>query len=162
MDLEDVSPYTLSDERREQLLASQRECTFIWTSRDGQGVGVTMSYLFRGGAFWLATTAPRKRTRAVRRDPRVSVVVSSTGTDLGPSKSLTYLGTCEVLEDRKTKDWFFRALVDRVFGDNEAPKAGFIATMDTPNRVILRVTPTRLVNSYDGDALRAALAASRT
>jgi len=161
MDLEDVSSFTLSDERREALLATQRECTFIWASRDGQPVGVTMSYLWQDGHFLLASTAPRKRTLAVRRDPRVSIVITSVGTDMGPSKSLTYLGTCEVLHDEPSKLSFYKALTDQLFGDNEVPKAGFIKTMNSPNRVILRVTPVRIVNSYDGDALRAALAASQ-
>jgi nitroimidazol reductase NimA-like FMN-containing flavoprotein (pyridoxamine 5'-phosphate oxidase superfamily) len=159
VDLEDVRQFTLADDRREELLRAQRECTFTWASRDGQPVGVTMSYLWHDGFIWLACTKRRKRTRAVQRDPRVSIVVSSAGTSLGPSKSLTYLGRCEVLEDPDSKRWFFTTLADTVFGDNEAPKAGFISSMDTPNRVVLKVTPGRLVNSYDGDGVRRAMAA---
>ena len=75
---------------------------------------------------------------------------------------MTYVGTCEVLDDEVSKLSFYKSLTDQMFGDNEAPKAGFIKTMNSPNRVILRVTPVRIVNSYDGDALRAALAASQT
>ena len=159
VDLEDVSAYTLSDARREELLATARECTFTWASSTGQPVGVSMSYLWHDGAFWLGCIANRKRVLAVRRDPRVSIVVSSVGTALGPSKSLTFLGRCEVLTDDESKQFFFHQLADAVFGDQEPPKAGMIATMDTPNRVILRVTPDRLVNSYDGDAVRAAMTA---
>src|SRR5258705_5984559 len=96
MDYEKVGDFVLSDERRELLLRTQRECTFGWASTTGQPVGVTMAFLWRAGAFWLATTAQRKRTRAIRRDDRVSIVVSSSGTELGAGKTVTYLGTCTV------------------------------------------------------------------
>lgn len=37
------------------------------------------------GRFWLTATSQRKRIAAVRRDDRVAVVVTSSGTDLGPN-----------------------------------------------------------------------------
>ena len=55
-----------------------------------------------------------------------------------------------MLDDADTKAWFFAAMVDVMLGDNEAAKPGAVASMDTPNRVILRVEADRLLNNYDG------------
>ena len=158
MDLEDVSQYTLSDEDREHLLSEQRECTFAWVSGEGRAAGVTMSYLWRDGAFWLASVRGRKRVTAVEHRGEAAIVVSSTGTALGPGRAVTYQGRCHVLDDAETKAWFFAAMVDVMLGDNAGAKAGAVASMDTPNRVILRVEADRLLNNYDGSKLRAAMA----
>ena len=67
------------------MLALQKECTFIWSNKKGWPVGVIMSYVFRDGKFWLTASSQRARMSAVQRDPRVCIVVTSTGTDMGPT-----------------------------------------------------------------------------
>lgn len=62
-------------ENREALLGEAAECTFVWSTADGWPVEVTMAYLWERGCFWFVTGADRPRVAAVRRDPRVSVVV---------------------------------------------------------------------------------------
>jgi nitroimidazol reductase NimA-like FMN-containing flavoprotein (pyridoxamine 5'-phosphate oxidase superfamily) len=84
MDLEDVSDFKLSEELALQLLNEQRECTFAWSTRSGTPAAATMSYVHRDGALWLATVEGRKRLRAIRERPSVSVVISSVGTSMGP------------------------------------------------------------------------------
>ena len=41
-----------------------------------------MNYVFRDGRFWLTASSQRARVPAVRRDPRVSIVVSSLGSGI--------------------------------------------------------------------------------
>ena len=53
---EDVSIFTLSGDREERLLDEQIECTFMWSTKDGDPVGVIMNYLWRDGKFWLTCT----------------------------------------------------------------------------------------------------------
>ena len=65
-------------------------------------MGVIHSFLWSKGRFWMTVGAHRHRVAAIRRDPRVSVVVTSTGTDLGPGKTLTAKGRCVIHEDRET------------------------------------------------------------
>ena len=96
---EDVTQYTLDDATEQALLEAQNELTFIWSNREGWPVGVIMSYVFREGRFWVTASSQRKRVSAVRRDPRVSVVVSSHGSRLGAGKALTYKGTATVHDD---------------------------------------------------------------
>ena len=88
---EDVTLYTLSPEREQELLDKQIECNFIWTNKDGHGLGVIMNYIARDGSIWLTATSQRPRIKALKRDPRASVVISSTGTDMGGGKQITYV-----------------------------------------------------------------------
>ena len=99
-DYEDVTMYTLDADVEERLLLAHNECTFIWSNREGWPVGVIMSYVWRRGAFWLTASGQRARVTAVRRDPRVCVVVTSTGSPLPRNKAVTWKGTCTVHDDR--------------------------------------------------------------
>ena len=146
-----VSIYNLSDERREELLRHHAECTFAWSTRDGWPVSVIMSYLWHDGRFWLTAGGHRHRIEAVRRDPRVCITVTSTGTRLGPGKSVSAKGRCVVHEDRETKDWFYPAFSAHLHKD---PKMAqwFQSFLDSPLRVVLEVTPEKWI-TYDGDKM---------
>ena len=102
-DYEDVSVFELSDEREARLLTTQTECTFMWTNSAGEPVGVIMNYVWREGRFWLTATRQRKRIAAIEARPRVAVAVSSRGTDIGISQSLTYKGTATLHDDTDTR-----------------------------------------------------------
>jgi Pyridoxamine 5'-phosphate oxidase len=140
-DYEDVTKYGLDQANEAELLARQIECTFIWSNSEGHPLGVIMNYVFRDGRFWLTASGQRARVPAVRRDPRVSVVVTSRGSGITTSKSLTYKGRCVVREDETTKSWFYPALAAAVRpGDPEAA-AAFVRHLDSPRRVVLEVVP---------------------
>ena len=146
---EDVTVYGLDDDVEEQLLLVHNECTFIWSNKEGWPVGVIMSYVWRDGCFWLTASSQRARISAVRRDPRVCVVVTSTGTSLPRNMTVTWKGTCEVLDDQATKDWFYPALAEAIMGGRGERAAAFQSFLDSPRRVILKVTPTQRIG-YDG------------
>ena len=150
---DDVRMYGMDPQREAKLLEAQKECTFIWTNKDGDPVGVIMSYIFRDGKFWLTATRHRKRIPAIRRDPRVCIVVTSAGTDLGYGKALTYKGNAVVHEDRATKDKFYPdfAAVIRAIDPPEI----FEEFLDTEERVVIEVTPTKAI-TYDGEKMAAA------
>ena len=147
-DYEQVSVYALGDAEREALLSTHAECTFNWATRDGWPVGVIMSYLWKDGRFWLTAGAHRHRIEAVRRDPRVSIVVTSTGTKLGPGKSVTAKGRCTVHEDAATKAWFYPEFARHLYPDERQAEA-FARRLDSPLRVVLEVAPEKWI-SYDG------------
>src|SRR6201989_2562888 len=119
-DYEDVTVYSLDEIAEAELLAKQAECTFIWSNSAGHPVGVIMSYVFRRGSFWLTASSQRARIAAVRRDPRVCVVVTSTGSPLPRNKAITWKGTCVVHDDRATKEWFYPELARALMGTDEA------------------------------------------
>ncbi|HEY7627625.1 MAG TPA: pyridoxamine 5'-phosphate oxidase family protein, partial [Ilumatobacteraceae bacterium] len=97
---EDVSVFALDDEREQALHDAQTECTFMWTTSDGDPVGVIMNYLLHDGRFWLTCTRRRKRVAAIEARPRVAIAVSSRGTDIGVSQAVTYKGDATVHESQ--------------------------------------------------------------
>jgi general stress protein 26 len=147
-DYEAVSVYFLGDEDREKLLGEARECIFNWSTKDGWPVGVVMSCLWRDGRLWVTAGAHRHRISAVRRDPRVSFVVTSTGTKLGPGRTITAKARCIIHEDRETKDWFYPAFSSHLFPE-PARAEDFRKMLDSPIRVILELVPEKWIG-YDG------------
>ena len=89
---EDLTECALSEELEEQLLQVQRECVFMWTNSKGEAFGVIMSMLPKDGKLWLTCAAARKRVPALRRFPRASICVTSTGTQIGTGKQLPTRG----------------------------------------------------------------------
>jgi general stress protein 26 len=156
---EDVTVYGLDDDVEERLLLEHNECTFIWSNKEGWPVGVIMSYVWRRGSFWLTASSQRARISAVRRDPRVCVVVTSTGSPVPRNKAVTYKGTCVLHDSREVKDWFYPELSRALQGPNEEAVKNFAMFLDSPRRVILEVQPTQRIG-YDGAKMGIATAAS--
>jgi general stress protein 26 len=149
---EDVTLYQLSDAREKELLEKQIECNFIWTNKAGHGLGVIMNYVARNGSIWVTATSQRARVKALRRDPRASVVISSMGTDMGPGKTITYMGRVIIHDDQATKDWFYPAMAN-IISPYPAPTVeAAIKHLDTPLRVILELVPEKAIK-FDGDAI---------
>ncbi len=139
---EDVSTFALDDAREQALHGAQTECTFMWTTKEGDPVGVIMNYLEHDGRFWLTCTRRRKRVAAVEARPRVAIAVSSRGTDIGVSQAVTYKGDAIVHDDEQTKAWFYPALAARVRPESAAQQEAFVHHLDTPGRVVIEVRPT--------------------
>ena len=140
-DYEDVSIFTLSDDRERRLLDEQIECTFMWTTSTGDPVGVIMNYLWHDGRFWVTCTRRRKRVPAVIARPRVAVCISSRGTGIGSSQALTYKGTATVRDDDEVKSWFYPGLAAKVRPFDDAAQRAFAEHLDTPGRVVIEIEP---------------------
>jgi len=158
-DYEDVTVYPLDLEREMELRHKQKECTFIWTNKAGEPVGVIMSYLDTDdGRLWLTGAEQRARFPAVRRDPRTCIVITSAGTDMGSGKTVTYKGTAILHDkaDRKIKDWFYPAFARKLYGDRgEAKVQQFVEFLDSPARLVMEFIPNKKI-VYDGDKMAAA------
>ena len=146
---EDVTAYDLDAAVEEALLSAHNECTFIWSNREGWPVGVIMSYVWRDGRFWLTASGQRARVSAVRRDPRVCVVVTSTGSPLPANKTVTWKGTCTVHDNAATKAWFYPELAAALVGPSVSAQGRFVSFLDSPRRVIFEVQPVQRIG-YDG------------
>ncbi|GHD09049.1 hypothetical protein GCM10007052_06800 [Halioglobus japonicus] len=149
---EDVTLYKLSEEREQELLRKQVECNFIWTNKEGHGMGVIMNYVARDGSIWLTATKQRPRIKALQRDPRASVVITSMGTDMGPGKQITYKGRVVLHEDQATKDWFYPAMADIISPYPAPTPEAAMQHLDTPLRVIIELIP-EMALKFDGDAI---------
>ena len=147
---DDVSIYHLTPERERELLEKQIECVFMWANKAGHPIGVVMNYLYHDGRIWLTATSQRARIKAIKRDPRVSVTVSSMGTDMGPGKTITYKGTVKIHEDQATKDWFYPKMAELLNGYPAPSVEAAMVMLDTPLRVILELVPEMDIR-FDGD-----------
>ncbi len=139
---EDVSVFALGGDREQTLHDRQTECTFMWSTATGDPVGVIMNYLLHDGRFWVTCTRRRKRVAAVEARPRVAIAVTSRGTNIGVSQSVTYKGDAVVHDDPAVKAWFYPALAARVRPESAEQQAAFVHHLDTPGRVVIEIVPT--------------------
>jgi general stress protein 26 len=138
---EDVSMYALDTSREQALLDAQTECCFMWSTSAGDPVGVIMNYVAKDGRFWLTCTRRRKRVPAIEARPRVAIAISSRGTDIGVSQTVTYKGNATVHEDDTTKAWFYAALAAKVRPESADQQAAFVHHLETPGRVVIEIVP---------------------
>jgi hypothetical protein len=158
---EDVSMFTLSGEREQALLDSQTECTFMWSTKAGDPVGVIMNFVYSNDAFWLTCTRRRKRVPAIEARPRVAVAISSRGTDIGISQAVTYKGNAEVFDDPATLAGFYPVLAAKVRPGDATAQAAFVAHLDSPGRVVIRIAPDARIG-FDSEAMFANSPAGQT
>jgi hypothetical protein len=138
---EDVSMFSLSDERERALLDAQTECCFMWTTRNGDPVGVIMNYVVRDDHFWVTCTKRRKRVAAVAARPRIAIAITSRGTKIGVSQAVTYKGAAVIHDDEENKAWFYPALAARVRPESADQQAAFVKHLATEGRVLIELVP---------------------
>ena len=158
-DYDDVTQYGLDDDLRDEILRKQIECTFIWGPKTGWPVGVLMTYLWKDGSFWVSATSQRKRISAIKRDPRVSIVVSSYGTDLGPAKGITAKGRAVIHDDQATKDWFYPACAAVNIPTAGKLQDAFTRMLDTERRLVIEVKPEKWITFDATKMMTASIAA---
>jgi hypothetical protein len=156
---DDVTEYGLDPELRDEILRKQIECTFIWGPKDHWAVGVLMTYVWKDGSFWVSATRQRKRIAAIKRDPRVSVVVSSHGTDLGPAKGITAKGRAVIHDDPEIQQWFYRACAAVNIPTPGKLQDLFARMMDTEKRVVIEVKPEKWITFDATKMMQASIAA---
>ncbi|MEM6708703.1 MAG: pyridoxamine 5'-phosphate oxidase family protein [Pseudomonadota bacterium] len=158
-DHEIVSIYPFSDEEVDTLMTHAGEAVLMWATKDGWPVGVTHAYVWKDGKIWLTFAAHRHRAAAIRRDPRVSVNVSSASygermPKNAPFGAITFKGTVEFFDDDETKAWFYPALAKKVNPNNPDGEEFFNELLDSPTRTIIAVTPVKKIMYNSGLAGR--------
>ena len=58
------------------MLATQTECTFVFSSEAGWPSGVVMTYIHIDGVFWLTAVEGRGQTKGIAKDPRCLLYTS--------------------------------------------------------------------------------------
>ena len=142
---EDVTMFSLDNDREERLLNTQTECTFMWTTKDGDPVGVIMNYVWANDRFWITCTRQRKRVAAVEARPRVAVAITSRGTNIGVSQAVTYKGDAIVHDSDEMKAWFYPLLAARVRPESKERQDAFVHHLDSPGRVVIEIVPTQRI-----------------
>lgn len=164
---DDVKQYRLDPEREEELVKTGGECTFIWANKAGHPLGVTTAYVPAKGKIWMTATRERVRIKAIARDGRSSIVITSKGTPMGGGKTVTYKGHTVIHDDQETKHWMYRLLAAGMHASQKEDEGNeftagldpemFIRFLDTPERVVLEFTPEMSI-PFDGDKMAAGTA----
>jgi hypothetical protein len=152
--LADARAFALGDESLQRLLAEQFECTFCWTNRAGEPVALTEAFVYADGAVWMCAEESRVRVKAIVREPRSCVVVSSMGTSMGHSKTVSFKGVSEVIRDRERIMWFLTEIAKRYDPDDEQAQRAHVRAADHPGRVVIKFVPTAKTNAFDGHRAR--------
>ena len=159
---DDVKRYRLDPEREEELVRTGGECTFIWANKAGHPLGVTTAYVPVDGKIWMTATRERVRIKAIARDGRSSIVITSKSTPMGGGKTVTYKGHTVIHDDEKTKMWMYRLLASGMETSGQEDEGNaftsgldpemFVRFLDTPERVVLEFTPEMSI-PFDGDKM---------
>jgi hypothetical protein len=157
---DDVKQYRLEPDREQELVNSAGECVFCWANKAGHPIGVITAYVPVKGKIWMTATRERVRIKAIARDGRSSVVISSKGTAMGGGKTVTYKGHTVIHDDQKTKLWMYNLLAQGMAGSKDEGNAFtsgldpdlFVKFLDTPERIVLEFTPEMSI-PFDGDKM---------
>jgi hypothetical protein len=157
---DDVKQYRLDPDREQELVNSAGECVFCWANKEGHPIGVVTAYVPIKGKIWMTATRERVRIKAIARDGRSSVVMSSKGTAMGGGKTVTYKGHTVIHDDAETKHWMYNLLAQGMAmsgDDGNAFTKGldpalFVQFLDTPERIVLEFTPEMSI-PFDGDKM---------
>ena len=145
-DLESLGPARLDEADQAELLSVQTECSFVFLREDGWPGGVVMNYVMDEGAFWLTAVEGRAHVRALARDARVTVVVSSAGTPLRGRRMVAIRGLAAVHRDPAIVRPWLAEFSSRL--RPEDPEA-LRTLLDSPNRVFVEVRPVAVSVSHD-------------
>ncbi len=164
---DDVKRYRLDPDREQEMLKTAGECTFIWANKAGHPLGVTTAYVPIDGKIWMTATRERVRIKAIARDPRSAIVVSSKGTPMGGGKTVTYKGRTVIHDDKETKLWMYGLLAAGMATKGAQDEGNeftsgidpdmFIRFLDTPERIVMEFTAEMSI-PFDGDKMAAGTA----
>lgn len=140
------------DKLATQLLTAQNECTLSWVTQDGSPAATVVSFFYEQNSIWMTAITDSPRVRAIRRDPRVAVVVSGTGSKVGHTRCVSMRGNCEVLDDKKIKDWFFPKFSKAVLHKSRIGAKMMAGSMNNADNIVIKFTPEK-VKSYDAQKM---------
>lgn len=130
----------LTEAEQAEFLAANRKCALATLDGDGYPHLVAMNYGVHNGAFYMTSYGKAQKVLNVRRNPKVGLMIES-GASYGELKGVMVRGVCDIIEgeDAVREAW---AIISRA---GAAPRRR--ETNDSaPKRVVLKVTPLRIVS----------------
>ncbi len=140
----------------ERLLTEQNECTLCWIKADGAPAAAIVSFIWQRESLWMTALQSSPRVAAITRDPRVALVISGKGSEVGISRCLSLQGECVVHSDKKTRDWFFPLFAEKVLPRNKQSAAGMATMMNSPENLVLECRPVKWIPYDSHEAMIAA------
>lgn len=135
-----------------QLLEQQNECTLCWITREMRPAATVVSFIYADNKIWMTATAGSARVKAIGRCPDVTVVISGKGSPLGHSRCVSLMGQCDILSDPAIRGFFFPAFAKAVLPGSDKGAQMMASTMNTPDNLVLVMTPTKTI-PYDAQGM---------
>jgi PPOX class probable F420-dependent enzyme len=131
-----------------KFLNEVRKVSLATIDKDGYPHLVAMNFLARGDTIVMSSYGKAQKVVNIRRNPKVAVMAES-GRKYSELRGVMIRGNCAILDDPKT----VRAEMNAIRGRDPGYEAD-VAIPDSivTKRVILRVTPTKVV-SWDHSKL---------
>jgi PPOX class probable F420-dependent enzyme len=132
------------DERRAFLSQGTRTAKVATTMKDGTPHVMPVWFVLEGDELLFNTGADTVKGRALRRDPRISIVVD----DETPPYSFVHIrGTAEIVEDMDEVRRVATLVGARYMGADRAEEFG--ARNGVPGELVIRVRPERTIAQAD-------------
>ena len=149
-----ASGFPFSEEQIDALMSTAFECALNWTTKDGWAVGVMHVFTWHEGKVWLNFMSHRHRAAAIRRDPRVSLIVSSQSAPASaPQGQATMKGRVKFHDDNEdVRQWHYRMLAEKNSGGNKNAEDALVAKLTNPLRTVLEITPEKWI-TFDMDKM---------
>ena len=139
-----------------RLLEEQNECVLSWIKQDGTPASSVVSFVVLEERIAMTALAGAPRVRAIRRNPNVAVVVSGAGSPVGHGRCVSIQGACEIRGDQATRDRFFPAFSRAVLPGSVRGAEMMAEGMNTPENLVLLVTPRKWIPYDAQERLQAA------
>jgi hypothetical protein len=151
-----ASGYPFSEVQIDELMSLASECALNWTTQDGWAVGVMHVFVWHERKVWLNFMGHRHRASAIRRDPRVSVIVSSSSAPKSaPQGQATIKGTVKFHDDNEeVRQWHYRMLSEKMYPGDKAAQKALIKKVTNPIRAVVEITPVKWI-TFDMAKVRA-------
>jgi len=148
-----ASGYPFSEQQIDKLMSHAFECALNWTTADGWPVGVMHVFFWHEGHVWLSFMSHRHRAAAIRRDPRVSVIVSSQSAPPDcPQGQATMKGRAVFHDDAETLHWQYRKMGEKMYPGNQVAQDALFESLDSPLRTVLEIIPEKWI-TFDTDKM---------
>ena len=135
-----------TDEALEFLAIGTRTAKVAWVASDGRPHVAPIWFIVEGGEILFNTGAGAGKSRALRRDPRISLVVD---VEEPPYAFVKVDGTVEITEDPDELLRVATVIGGRYMGEDQAEAYG--ARNGVPGECLVRVRPTSIAG-FDGIA----------
>lgn len=107
-------------------------CNIATADADGVPAVAVVSAALGEGVIWMATNANSRKARNLRVNPRISMMWR-------PGSEAYVQGDVELLDDATTRQWLWNS------GLLPYDPAMFFGTVDNPDLLVVKITPTRAV-----------------
>ena len=128
------------DERRAFLSTGTRTAKLAWLGADGHPQVAPVWFVLDGDDVIFNTGADTAKGRALRRDPRVSIVVDD---EVPPFAFVKVNGVAEISEDLAEVRRWATVIGGRYMGPERASEFG--DRNGVPGELLVRVRPTRII-----------------